>query len=164
MSDNRPNDAHFEGTQFYRQSAVREIIRIVLITVVVFSLVSVLAFWAAIDVGGRQAFKEARDIRRALRAVGTEYYGDMSSIYDPNSSTGLAEGAAERIRDLSQRSGTVILYDWDDMNKTPISFEYRKGLYRVVYADSGVRDNAYAGTVGDFEVYYSFEVFKFESE
>ena len=164
MSDNRSNEVHVEGTQFYRRSALADVLRIVLITVAAFAALAVLSFWAITDAGARQAYKEARDIRRALRTVGTEYYGEMSSIYDPNSATGLSAGAAEKIRQISTRNGDVFLYEWDDTNNAPLQFEYHKGLYRVVYTDNGIDEDVSTGMEGTFNVYYSFEILKFEAE
>ena len=164
MSDSNSNPVQVEGTQFYRRGNFREALRIIVITLVVFVLMAFLTLWFAIDSGARQAYKEARDVRKALRAVGTEYYGEMSSIYDPNSSTGLAKGAAEKIASISQRDGTVTLYEWDDKGNGPISFEYRTGLYRVVYTDTGLAENMQSGIEGDFKVYYSFELIKYEAQ
>ena len=164
MSDNKASQVQVEGTQFYRRSNFIDVFRIVLVTIVVFCMLSVLALWFAIDSGARQAYKEARDVRKALRAVGTEYYGEMSSIYDPNSSNGLADGAAEEIAYLSQRNGTVTLYEWDEYGNGPISFEYRTGLYRVVYTDTGHLEGIQTGVEGDFKVYYSFELLKYEAQ
>lgn len=164
MSDNNSNPVHVEGTQFYRRSYFREVLRIVVITLVIFVSLAILIMWFAIDTGARRAYKEARDIRKALRAVGTEYYGEMSSIYDPHSSTGLVEGAAEKIATLSQRNGTVTLYEWDETTNGPVSFEYTKGLYRVVYTDTGSENGIQPGVEGDFKVYYSFELLSYDAE
>lgn len=165
VAENNTNgNVHVEGTQFYRRSAVRDILRIVIITIVTFVAVFVLASWAIIDAGARQAFKEARDVRRALRIVGTEYYGSMTSIYDQYSSNGMIDGAAERLADISTRDGEVILYSWDDESNSPLQFEYRKGLYRVIYTDTGSRDGISLGVEGDFHVYYSFEILRFEAQ
>ena len=164
MSDDKQVTSQFEGTQFYRRGVFSEALRIILITVVVFGLLSFLTLWFVIDSGARQAYKEARDVRKALRAVGTEYYGDLTSIYDPNRVDGMVDGAAEKIAYISQRNGTVTLYEWDDKGNGPISFEYRKGLYRVVYTDTGLASGISSGVEGDFNVYYSFELLKYEAE
>ncbi len=163
-ADNQSENVFIEGTQFYRRSGAERILRIVLIGVVGMVVVAVIILWGAIDAGGRQAYKEARDIRKALRAVGTEYYGGRNSIYDPSSSTGLVPGAAQRIAEISTRDGEVILYSWDAQNNIPLQFEYRKGLYRVVYTDYGTTEEFTEGTEGDFSVYYSFEILKFKAE
>ena len=155
---------HVEGTKFYRRSAFRDILRIVVITIVTFVTIFVLAAWAIIDAGARQAFKEARDIRRALRIVGTEYYGNTSSIYDQYSANGMIDGAAEKLADISTRDGDVILYAWDAESNAPLQFEYRTGLYMVVYSDTGTREGISVGVEGDFHVYYSFEILRFEAQ
>lgn len=164
MSDNKSNGIQIEGTRFYKRSGFRDALRIVVATVVIFGLSSFLAIWFAIDIGARQAYKEARDIRKALRAVGTEFFGDMSSIYDPRTSTGLSEGAADKIAEISHQNGTVILYEWDDENNAPVKFEYRKGLYQVIYVDSGDRTGNQTGVEGNFKVYYSLELLNYDSE
>lgn len=164
MSDNKSNSVQVEGTQFYKRSNFADVFRIILITVVIFGMLAFLSLWFVIDSGARRAYKEARDIRKALRAVGTEYYDDLTSIYDPTSANGLADGAAEKIASLSQRNGTVTLYEWDSENNGPICFEYSTGLYRVVYTDSGVMSGMTSGIEGEFKVYYSFELLKYEAQ
>lgn len=164
MSGDRSNEVFIEGTQFYRKSPLSQALKTALLILVGLILLSVLAFWAVIDTGARQAYKEARDVRKALRAVGTEYYGYEGSIYDPSRVDGLTEGAADRIALMSTRTGEVILYSWDEVNNTPVQFEYRKGMYRVIYTDYGSGDGYSAGVEGDFHVYYSFEILTFEEQ
>lgn len=165
MSDDRTsNEVRVEGTQFYKRSMFADVLRIVIITVVTLVAVAILAAWAIADAGARKAYKEARDIRRALRIVGTEYYGERTSIYDPHSANGMISGAAEKIEDMSTRSGEVILYSWDDENTVPLQFEYRTGLYRVIYTDAGVEDADLSGIEGSFRVYYSLEILHFDAE
>ncbi len=162
MSEINATEAHVEGTQFYRRSNSADILRIILVSMVVLILLLILALWFLIDSGAREAYKEARDVRKALIAVGTEYYGSMVSLYDPGSSNGLASGAEDKIADLSMCDGTIILYDWDDDSIGPLKFEYRTGLYEVVYTDTGSQNGLSAGLEGDFEVYYSLKLFNFE--
>lgn len=164
MSDNNSTPVQVEGTQFYKRSNFTEVLRIIAITLVVFCMLSFLFLWFLIDSGARQAYKEARDVRKALRAVGTEYCGEQRSIYDPNSPDGMVDGAADLIVFYSQRKGTVILYEWDSKDNGPLKFEYRKGLYCVVYTDTGKANGVNAGVEGDFKVYYSFELLKYDTQ
>lgn len=164
MSESKSTGVQVEGTRFYKRSNFREALRIIVVTVVIFGLTTFLALWFALDTGARQAYKEARDIRKALRAVGTEFYGDMSSIYNPNDPTGLSKGASEKIAEISHRNGTVILYEWDETNNAPIKFEYRKGLYQVIYIDSGDETDTQSGLEGNFKVYYSLELLNYNAE
>lgn len=167
MSDDKLDNqttTQVEGTQFYRRSSFTDVFRIMLITILVFAMFAFIALWFVVDSGARQAYKEARDVRKALRAVGTEYYGELTSIYDPESADGMTEGAAEKVADISQRKGKVTLYEWDERNNVPLNFEYSKGLYRVVYVDTGLKNGITTGVEGDFKVYYSFELLKYEAE
>ena len=164
MAESKSNGISIEGTRFYKRSNFREALRIIVVTLVIFCMVTFLSLWFILNVGARQAYKEARDIRKALRAVGTEFYGDMSSIYNPNDPSGLSSGAAEKIAEVSHRNGTVILYEWDDASNAPIRFEYRKGLYQVIYVDSGDRTETQSGVEGDFKVYYSLELLNYKAE
>lgn len=164
MADNRSEEAYVEGTRFYKQNPLRGATRIAVLIAVGIVVVAAFLAWAVIDVGARRAYKEARDVRRALRTVGTEYYSSLTSIYDPSSPDGLADGASEKIEQVSTRDGEVILYAWDDTYNVPMQFEYRKGLYRVVYIDSGNTSEVAAEVRGDFHVYYSLELFHFEAE
>lgn len=162
--EERQETVQIEGTQFYRRSRYADIFRIIIITVVIFAMLTVLSAWFIIDSGARQAYKEARDVRKALRAVGTEYYGELTSIYDPNRADGMTDGAADKVAFISQRKGKVTLYDWDELNNGPLSFEYTKGMYRVVYKDTGIDKGISSGVEGDFKVYYSFELLKYEAQ
>lgn len=164
MSESKANGIQIEGTQFYKRSSLADVFKIIVISVIVFALLSFLVLWFVIDSGARQAYKEARDVRKALRAVGTEYYGGMTSIYDPNNANGMTEGAAEKVAYMSQRKGTVTLYEWNSVDNGPVSFEYQTGLYRVVYRDSGHASGISTGVEGEFKVYYSLELLKYESE
>ena len=158
-----------EGTIFYRRR-IGDWIRRYIIELVFITLV--LAFAAAttvITVGARKAFREAKDVRTALMFVGTQYYGTESSIYDPSKPTGLIDGAAKDIAELSTRKGDVYLYAWDDKNNEPLMFEYRIGLYVVTYvADSYVGKKGEDGKVnrlmGTWNVTYSLRVLNYESE
>ena len=164
VSEKESHEVFVEGTQFYKKSAASSVVRTVVIGLVALIAIAVLAVIGIIDSGARQAYKEARDIRRALRAIGTEYYGNVSSFYDPNSPTGLTDEAASKIAEISTRDGVVYLYKWDSVNNVPLQFEYRTGLYRVIYTDAGDNSGELAGTEGDFDIYYSYEVLRFEAE
>ena len=162
MTDERTDKAFEEGVQFYRKRPIRVVVMDTLAIFVCFVFMTVFIGWAVADAGARRAHKEARDIRRALISVGTEYYAERESLYDPSNRSGLSDGAADRIAELSTRNGAVILYSWDEENNMPLQFEYRIGMYRVIYTDSSIMDQV--GAKGEYEVYYSFELLTFEAE
>jgi len=158
-----------EGTVFYRRRIGdwlrRYIIELVVITLVlIFVVVS-----TAITLSARRAFREAKDVRLALKFVGTQYYGANTSIFDPSKPTGLADGAAEDIAAVSTQKGQVILYAWDEKENVPLKFEYRKGLYTVTYvADTYTGKISEDGKVyqlmGHWDVTYSIRVLNYDSE
>ena len=116
-------------------------------------------------VEGTEFYKE-RPFRLVIKdalSVGKEYYADVDTIYDPSDPNGLADGAAEQIAALSTRDGEVILYSWDEASHRPLQFEYRRGMYRVIYTDTPGMN--YSGEAeGTYVVYYSFELLRFEAE
>ena len=158
-----------EGTVFYRRRIGdwfrRYIIELVIITLaVIFGIVT-----TVITSNARKVFREAKDVRTALKFVGTQYYGGNTSIFDPSKASGLAEGAADLIAEVSTRDGQVFLYAWDEEENMPLRFEYRKGSYTVVYvADSYIeskKDTAIPNQMmGKWNVTYSFDVLKYEAE
>ena len=158
-----------EGTIFYRRR-IGDWIRRYIIELVIIALVIAFAITTTvISVGARNAFREAKDVRTALMFVGTQYYGTESCIYDASKPTGLIDGAAEEIADISTRSGKVYLYAWDDKNNEPLMFEYKKGMYTVTYiADSYVGKTSEDGKtyrmMGTWNVTYSINVLNYESE
>ena len=164
MEGERTDRAFVEGVEFYKDRPFRVVIKDTLIVFFCFVLLTFFIAWAVADAGARRAHKEARDIRTALISVGAEYYSDMGSIYDPSNPDGLADGAADRIAKLSTRNGEVILYSWDDTSNMPLQFEYRTGMYRVIYTDTSITNSRSSIAEGDFVVYYSFELLKFEAE
>lgn len=158
-----------EGTVFYRRRIGdwirRYIVELVIIVIAVtFGIVTTI-----VTSNARKVFREAKDIRTALKFVCTQYYAGSTSIYDPSNPTGLANGAAESIAEVSTHDGQVFLYAWDDEENIPLRFEYRKGSYTVVYtADvySGKKKEteSVSQMMGSWDVTYSFSVLKYEAE
>ena len=158
-----------EGTIFYRRRIGDWIRRYIVELVIIFLVLAFATATTVITVGARRAFREAKDVRTALMFVGTQYYGTETSIYDPSKPTGLRDGAAKDIAEISTRKGDVYLYAWDDKNNEPLMFEYRKGLYTVTYvADSYTGKTGEDGKVnrlmGTWNVFYSLRVLNYESE
>ena len=143
----------------------RYAIELVIITAaVVFGIVT-----TVITTNARKVFREAKDIRTALKFVGTQYYGGNSTIFDPSDPTGLADGAASIIADVSTHNGQVFLYAWDDKENIPLRFEYKKGSYIVsytadIYDGKETEDGVEYQMMGRWDVKYSFDVLKYESE
>ena len=157
-----------EDTVFYRRRIGDWLRRYIIELVIITAAVICGIVTTVITSNARRVFREAKDVRTALKFVGTQYYGANTSIYDPSDPTGLADGAAESIADVSDHDGQVFLYAWDEAENIPLRFEYRKGAYTVVYtADvySGKKkDEPVSQMMGTWDVTYSFRVLKYESE
>lgn len=158
------------GTEFYRRRIGDWFRRYAIELLMLAVILAFATVTAVITTTARHVFREAKDIRTALRAIGTEYYGSNSSIYDPDTYNGLAEGAKEKIALISLHDGDVYLYSWDEDDNTPLRFEYRKGLYTVVYVDSRLIEpedelNPRANQMtGSWSIYYSFNVLNYDTE
>ena len=156
-----------EGTVFYKRR-IGEWLRRYIIELVIIALAMTFGIvTTVITSNARKVFREAKDVRYAIKLAGTQYYGGGTSIYDPSKPTGLTNGAAELIAEMSSTNGQVYLYAWDDEQKMPLRFEYRKGAYSVVYiaeteisGDSATRSQM----IGNWDVSYSFNVLKYDAE
>lgn len=158
-----------EGVIFYRRRIGDWIRRYIIELVIIALVLAFIITSTVITSGARRAFREAKDVRMALKFVGTQYYGENSSIYDPSKPTGLKDGAAEDIADISTRKGQVSLYAWDDKSNEPLMFEYRKGSYTVIYvADTYTGKTDEEGKVnhmmGRWEVKFSLNVLTYDTE
>lgn len=76
---------------------------------------------------------ESKNTELALRLLAYDYYSRDQQIYNPLSPDGLAEGVAERVREMSGAEGTLILGSWDAGRQAPRNFTYITGKFVVVY-------------------------------
>lgn len=158
-----------EGTVFYRRRIGDWIRRYIIELVFIFLVVGCVITTTVITAGARRVFREAKDVRMALKFVGTSYYGANTSIYDSTKANGLADGAAQDIADVSTRKGEVFLYAWDEKECVPLMFEYRKGLYTVTYIsdryeNKGGESSSANQMMGHWDVTYSFKILNYDSE
>lgn len=79
------------------------------------------------------ALAESKNTELALRLLAYDYYCRDQQIYDPLTPDGLAEGTAERIREMSGAEGTLILGSWDAARQAARSFTYISGKFVVIY-------------------------------
>ncbi|MCR5340866.1 MAG: hypothetical protein K6E60_05900 [Saccharofermentans sp.] len=158
-----------EGVIFYRRRIGDWIRRYIIELVIIALVLAFIITSTVITTGARSAFREAKDVRMALKFVGTQYFGENSSIFDKTKTTGLRDGAAEDIADISTRKGEVVLYAWDDKANEPLMFEYRKGSYTVIYiADTYTGKTDEDGKVnhmmGRWEIKFSINVLTYDTE
>ena len=158
-----------EGTIFYRRRIGDWIRRYIIELVIIFLVVGCVITTTVITAGARKVFREAKDVRMALKFVGTSYYGANSCIYDPTKVNGLADGAAKDIADVSTRKGEVYLYAWDEKENMPLMFEYKKGMYTVTYISDSYEgkkseESSPNQMMGHWDVTYSLRILNYDSE
>ena len=158
-----------EGTIFYRRRISDWIRRYIIELVLILLVVGFIVTTTVITAGARKAFREAKDVRMALKFVGTSYYGANSCIYDPSKVNGLADGAAKDIAEVSTRKGEVFLYAWDEKENMPLMFEYRKGLYTVTYISDSYEGKTSEESnanqmMGHWNVTYSLKILDYDAE
>ena len=158
-----------EGTIFYRRRIGDWIRRYIIELVLIFLVVGFVITTTVITAGARKAFREAKDVRMALKFVGTQYYGANTCIYDPSKINGLIDGAAEDVASVSTHKGEVFLYAWDEKDNMPLMFEYRTGLYKVTYISDRYEgktseDGNKNQMMGHWDVTYSLKVLNYDSE
>lgn len=118
-----------------RKIIISKIKRYVLLTAIIVAIALAGFTYFKIYVGGRTAFREAKNIRIALSMLSVEYYGKGNSVYDPVRTNGLAEGVKERLRQVIETDGATTILSYDYNEKEVTSFVYETGNYRVFYIE-----------------------------
>ena len=141
------------GTQTgYRRQVITMIIAAVLVTA---GVLCVVFFWFKINTGAREALREAKDIRIAMKMKAIECYGLGGSVYSPASKNGIKDSMAEDILRMADAEGTIILQSWDSKADEPLAFTYQKDDYIVVFQETG--DGGLS-----WKAYYTLELIKYE--
>ena len=139
----------------FEQRTIWTVLRKLLLPGVILLVVLAIFFcWCRIDSQAHHVMQEARDIRVAMRLTALEYAAAGETMYEPERSDGMIEGAVRRIRELTYTDGKIVLTGWDDTSGLPRSFTYRKGSFMVEYkalGDEGTTD-------GEWNIFYEFHV------
>ena len=144
-----------EDTLAVRTNRRLRLYRITAIGLVVLLCGFAVWFYLTAAVASKKALREAKDVRLAMKMLAIESYSSGKSIYDPKSPDGLTEGGAQRLRQLSEADGEIILTGWDAKESDAISFRYIKGNYVVHFQKSGDDGEA------SWEVYLQLRVTDF---
>lgn len=120
-------DKEIRKIQFRRIWHITELILLIV-------LISAIAFtYFRISTEGHRAFREAKNIKLAFQLLSVEYYGDKKSVYDPNKLNGMTEGVQERIAQLLENDGAVMITSYRKRDRKVTGFIYTIGRYRVTY-------------------------------
>ena len=118
-----------ENTDIAKYERRLKFYRILAVLLIVAVLGAVGFAYGSINSNCKKVLREAKDVRIALRMLAIEEYGLEKPFYNPNSPTGLYEGAAERIKAISLADGDVTLTAWSSEENDAIAFSYTKDKY-----------------------------------
>ena len=116
---------------------IGKMFKIFLIVLVALFIGFVLVFVIKIQVDGRNALRQAKNVKLALRAADIQMYGKGTSIYDPSERYGLREGADEKVNELYTPQGKYRITSYDSKKHELTGFIYEVGRYTVTYDQDG---------------------------
>ena len=153
MAEENQNGVTVVGTtRKYQMSVMTTLITAAVIVVVILCVVF---FGLGINSGVRQAMREAKDVRIAMKMKAIEQYGLGGTMYQPMSKNGMAKGLEKEILDMAEADGEIILHAWDTENNEPASFTFYKDRYIVTFRQSDDGSPVWSG-------YYSLKLLEYE--
>lgn len=153
MAEERQGNAHIVGTtNLYRRRVITTVLTIAVITAVVLCVVF---FWLRINSGTRQAMRQARDVRIAMKMKAVEQYGLGGVLFQPASRNGMAQGMEEEILNMAEAEGDIVLQAWDSEKNEPAAFTFQKDRYIIIFK---MKEDGSAIWTG----YYTFKLLEYE--
>ena len=153
MSEEKHNGVTVVGTtKNYQRGIMATLITAAIIVAVVLCVVFL---WFRINSGVRQAMREAKDVRIAMKMKAVEQYGLGGVMFEPAARNGMAKGMEEDILKLADAEGTIVLQAWDSENNEPSAFTYQKDRYIIIFK---VKDNGSPIWDG----YYTLKLLEYE--
>ena len=132
------------------------VVRVVLIVLGVLIIVLSAFFFFKVRIESKQALREAKNIRVALRTTDIEMYARETCIFDPSKPDGLADGVKYTVDNLMQPEGRYMITSYNYKKHELTGFTYQKGHYYVVFSKDG------DGITWD--VTYMMRVYHFDEE
>lgn len=134
----------------------RSIITTLIVTAVIVTVVlCVVFFWFRINSGTRQAMREARDIRIAMKMKAIEQYGLGGTLYKPSVRNGMAKDMEEEILKMAEADGDIELQAWDSENNEPAAFTFYKDRYIIIFKTDSDGSPVWTG-------YYTLKLLEYE--
>ncbi len=154
MTEKDQNTPVIGTTTAYRRQMITMIIAAVAVIAVVLCVVF---FWFGLKAGARNALREAKDIRIAMKMKAIETYGLGGSVYKPSARNGMSEEMEKEVLSLADADGTVILQAWDSSTNEPQAFTYQKDKYIVLFSKSEDGGISWTG-------YYTFRLIHYADQ
>ncbi len=152
MAENNKQTHVIGTTRRYNENIITMLIAAIVIVAVILGIVF---FGLGINSGVRQAMREAKDVRIAMKMKAIEQYGLGGTMYQPMSKNGMAKGLEKEILDMAEADGEIILHAWDTENNEPASFTFYKDRYIVTFRQSDDGSPVWSG-------YYSLKLLEYE--
>lgn len=130
MAEDNSSHNIIGSTNRYKVSLITTLVTA---AVVVAVILCVVFFWFRINSGTRQAMREAKDIRIAMKMKAIEQYGTGGVLFQPTSRNGMTKGLESEILELADAEGDIVLQAWDSSNNEPAAFTYQKDRYIIIF-------------------------------
>lgn len=116
---------------------IAAVLRIALIVIAVLLLCLGTFFFFKIRIEAKNALRDAKNIRMALRTTDIEMYAREKSVYDPTKINGLADGVKDTVDALMEPEGKYAITSYSYKKHEVTGMTYRKGHYYVVFSKEG---------------------------
>ena len=117
--------------------SIAGVARVALIVIGVAIIGLAVFFFFKIRVESKNALREAKNIRMAIRTTDIEYYAQEKCVYNPEKKNGLEDGVAEKVNSLMAPEGTYAITSYSYKRHELTGMTYRKGRYYVVFSKEG---------------------------
>ena len=142
---------------------VKKIIKVFCIIVAVLIIGAVAVFAVKLQIEGRNALREAKNVCLALRSADIEMYAKSMSIYNPQRKNGIEAGVKEKVEQIYVPEGTYAITSYNKSKHELTGMTYRKGHYIVTFVKTDERIIWDVDYLLNIYTYDDFDV-KLESE
>lgn len=109
------------------------LVRVILVVIIALIVGLVVFSFFKLNTEGKQALREAKNVRLALRAADIEMYGMGMSIFNSSRKNGFEKGAKAKAEALYKPEGKCKLTSYDKKKHELTGFIYEKGNYIVTF-------------------------------
>lgn len=118
---------------------VKKIFKVFCIIVAVLVIGAVVVFAVKLQIDGRDALRDAKNVRLALRSADIEMYAKSMSIYNPQRKNGIEAGVKGKVEQIYTPEGTYAITSYDKSKHELSGMTYRKGHYIVTFVKTDER-------------------------
>ena len=136
--------------------SIAGVARVALIVIGVAIIGLAVFFFFKIRIESKNALREAKNIRIAIRTTDIEYYAQEKCVYNPDKKNGLEDGVAATVEKLMAPEGTYAITSYSYKRHELTGMTYRKGHYYVVFS----KDGDYV----TWDVTYLMRIYHFDEE